>query len=266
VAARTRRGASPDGRMSLGQHLVELRKRLFLAAAGVLAGTIAGWFLYDFVWPMLQDPIRHIGKSHDAIINFTNITGAFDIRMQIAFTIGIVVSSPLWLYQIFAFVVPALNRREKRYVFAFIFSAIPLFLIGCGVGWIVFPHMIELMASFVPQGSASFYDAKYYLDFVLKLVLVVGVAFELPVFLVLLNFIGVLKAKAIIKGWRWAILTIVVFTAIATPAADITSMLLLAVPMVVLYFAAIGISFLHDRQVAKREAAQEQLDMAAAAS
>jgi len=245
--------------MSLGQHLVELRKRLFLSAAGILVGTAGGWFLYDLVWPMLQAPIQHIGKSHQAIINFTNITGAFDIRIQIAFTIGIVVSSPLWLYQIFAFIVPALTRREKKYVFGFIFSAIPLFLIGCGVGWIVFPHMIELMASFVPAGSASFYDAKYYLDFVLKLVLVVGIAFELPVFLVLLNFIGVVSAKAIVKGWRWAILSVVVFTAIATPAADITSMLLLAVPMVFLYFVAVGIAFLHDRSVARR-AAQQQLD------
>jgi sec-independent protein translocase protein TatC len=242
--------------MSLGQHLVELRKRLFLSAAGILVGTAGGWFLYDFVWPMLQAPIKHIGKSHQAIINFTNITGAFDIRIQIAFTIGIVVSSPLWLYQIFAFIVPALTRREKKYVFGFIFSAIPLFLIGCGVGWIVFPHMIELMASFVPAGSASFYDAKYYLDFVLKLVLVVGIAFELPVFLVLLNFIGVVSAKAIVKGWRWAILSVVVFTAIATPAADITSMLLLAVPMVFLYFVAVGIAFLHDRSVARRAAHQ----------
>jgi sec-independent protein translocase protein TatC len=249
--------------MSLGQHLVEFRRRLFWAAGAVLVGTGGGWFLYDLVWPQLQSPIKHIDKSHEAIINFTNITGAFDIRVQIAFTIGIVVSSPVWLYQIFAFLVPALNRREKRYVFAFIFTAIPLFLIGCAVGWIVFPHMIELMSSFVPAGSASFYDAKYYLDFVLKLVIVVGIAFELPVFLVLLNFVGVLRAKAILKGWRWAVLAIVVFTAIATPAADISSMMLLALPMTVLYFVAIGISFLHDRQVDRRKAAEE-LDAATA--
>ncbi len=86
----------------------------------------------------------------------------------------------------------------------------------------------------------------------LKLVLVVGVAFVLPVFLVLLNFIGILSAKAILKGWRWAILAIVVFTAIATPAADIASMMLLALPMVFLYFASLGVAALHDRSVARR--------------
>jgi sec-independent protein translocase protein TatC len=249
--------------MTLAQHLVELRKRLFRAALAILLGGVAGWFLYDLVWPLLQGPIKQVGKQHAAIINFTSITGAFDVRMQIALTIGVVISSPIWLYQIFAFLVPGLTGREKKYVFGFVFTAIPLFLIGCAAGWLVFPHIVELMASFVPAGSASFYDAKYYLDFVLKLVIVVGVAFELPVFLTLLNFIGVLTAKSILKGWRWAILAITVFTAIATPAADVMSMLLLAAPMVVLYFAAVGVAFVHDRQVARRAA---QLDLAAAAA
>jgi sec-independent protein translocase protein TatC len=87
---------------------------------------------------------------------------------------------------------------------------------------------------------------------VIKLVLATGIAFVLPVFLVLLNFIGILSAKAILKGWRWAILAITLFTAIATPAADVVSMFLLAIPMVALYFAAWGVSALHDRAVARR--------------
>jgi sec-independent protein translocase protein TatC len=262
MAARTRRSRDPEGRMSLGEHLVELRKRLFRAAAGIILGAIAGWFLYYPLWPVLQAPINQVAKNHQAVINFTSITGAFDVHMQIALVAGIVVSSPVWLYQIFAFLVPGLTRREKKYVFGFVFTAIPLFLIGSAAGFLVFPHMVELMASFVPEGSASFYDASYYLDFVLKLVLVVGVAFELPVFLVLLNFIGILSAKAILKGWRWAILAITIFTAIATPAADVISMLLLAAPMVVLYFAAVAVAFVHDRQKARRT--ERALDMATA--
>jgi sec-independent protein translocase protein TatC len=101
------------------------------------------------------------------------------------------------------------------------------------------------------------YDEKYYLDFVLKLVLVVGVAFELPVFLVLLNFIGVVSARGILRSWRWALLAIVIFTAIATPAADIASMFLLAVPMALLYFAAVGVAEIHDRRAARRLALAE---------
>ncbi|WP_394815634.1 twin-arginine translocase subunit TatC, partial [Clavibacter michiganensis] len=109
------------------------------------------------------------------------------------------------------------------------------------------------MLGFTPTAAANFLDATTYYDFVLKLVLAVGVAFVLPVFLVLLNFVGVLSAAAIIKAWRVAILVIVLFTAIATPAADIVSMFVLAIPMVLLYFAAYGVAVLHDRSAAKRQ-------------
>ncbi len=136
--------------MSLGQHLVELRKRLFRSAIAILLGAVAGWFLYNWVWPQLQGPITQVAKTHKSTLNFTNITGAFDVHMQIAITIGLVISSPIWLYQIFAFLVPGLTSREKRYVFGFVFTAIPLFLAGCAAGWYVFPHIVELMASFVP--------------------------------------------------------------------------------------------------------------------
>ena len=240
--------------MSLAQHLVELRKRLSRAALAILLGGVAGWFLADRVWDQLRSPILIIANSHHASINYTNITGAFDVRLQVGIMLGIVISSPVWLYQVFAFLVPGLNGREKRYIFGFVFSAIPLFLAGCVAGWLVLPHIVELMASFVPSQDSSFFDAKYYLDFVLKLILATGIAFVLPVFLVLLNFVGVLSAKAILKGWRWAVLAITLFTAIATPAADVVSMFLLALPMVALYFAALAVALLHDRSAAKRAA------------
>jgi sec-independent protein translocase protein TatC len=262
VAARIGRSRNPEGRMSLGQHLVELRKRLTRGALAIVAGTVGGWFLYDIVWGLIRDPITRIAaaRNEDAgmiALNYSSITGAFDVRIQIALTIGIVISSPVWLYQIFSFLVPGLTRREKKYTFGFFFSAIPLFLGGVAAGWFVLPHIVEIMYSFVPSGSTTFYDTKYYLDFVLKLVLATGIAFVLPVFLVLLNFIGILEARTILKGWRWAILAITIFTAIATPAADVISMILLAIPMIILYFAAVGVALWHDRGVAKRAQALE---------
>jgi sec-independent protein translocase protein TatC len=129
---------------------------------------------------------------------------------------------------------------------------VPLFLAGCAAGWFVVPHIVELLTGFAGHGDTTIIEAKAYLDFVLKLVLVTGVAFVLPVFLVLLNLVGVLSGRSILKGWRIAVLAITLFTAIATPAADVLSMLLLAAPMVVLYFAAAGVSVLHDRRVARR--------------
>jgi sec-independent protein translocase protein TatC len=244
--------------MSLGQHLVELRRRLMISGLGVLLGGVGGWFLAPLVWDRLREPIQVIAAAHhQASINYPSITSSFDIQFQVSLMLGIVISSPLWLYEIFAFLVPGLNRRERKYIFGFFFSAIPLFLAGCTVGWLVVPRLVELMVGFVPGQDTAIIDARYYLDFVLKLILASGIAFVLPVFLVLLNFVGVLQAKTILKGWRWAILAITVFTAIATPAADPLSMLMLAAPMIVLYFAAVGVAWLHDRSVARRASSLE---------
>lgn len=253
MAVRSRRKTNPEGKMSLGQHLVELRKRLMIAGVGIVAGTIGGWFLSQLVWDRLRAPILLIASAHhQASINYPSITGAWDVRFQVAIMLGILISSPLWLYQIFAFLVPGLNGRERKYIFGFFFTAVPLFLGGAAIGWLVLPRIVNFMVSFVPGQDTSIIDAKYYLDFVIKLILAAGIAFVLPVFLVLLNFIGILSATTILKGWRWAVLAITVFTAIATPAADPLSMLLLALPMVALYFGAWGISALHDRAVARR--------------
>ena len=246
--------------MSLGQHLLELRKRLFLAAAGIAVGAIVGWFLSDFVWDALREPIYAIieAQHRKAQINYPDITSAFDLKLKISFYVGLVVSSPVWLYQIFAFLMPGLTRTEKKYIFGFFLTAVPLFLAGCAAGWYVLPHVVELMTSFAPPEDAAFVNAQNYFDFVLKLILAVGIAFVLPVFVVLLNFAGVISAASILKSWRVAILVIILFTAIATPAADVISMFMLAIPMIVLYFTAYGIAYLHDRRAARRALALER--------
>ena len=238
--------------MSLGQHLLELRRRLLLSGLAVVLGMVVGYLVSGYVWDGLRAPVLAVAARHDASINYTNITEAFDLKLQIAATVGIVVSAPVWLYQIWAFIVPGLTSKERRYGFGFFFAAVPLFFAGCLAGWSVWPHIVELMLGFAPAQETTFLSARSYLDFVLKLVLVVGVAFVLPVFLVLLNFAGVLSASSILGSWRIAILTIVLFTAVATPAADVFSMFLLAIPMVLLYLAAAAVAWVHDRRAARR--------------
>lgn len=276
MATRDRRWRTKgDQRMSLGDHLRELRKRLFISAVAiVVAAVIAfvnwGWLadllhipltlhsLTSVVQDGMRVPIDQLAKSHNAVISYTTVSSAFDLTVQIGLTIAIIIASPVWLYQVFAFLVPGLTSREKRYTFGFFFSAVPLFLAGGVVGWLLFPHMVELLASFTPSKDSILLDAKYYYDFIIKLVLAVGVGFVLPVFLVLLNFVGVLSARAILKGWRIAVLLITLFCAIATPAVDVLSMFLLAIPMVALYFAAVLVAYLHDRGAARRLARIEQ--------
>ncbi|MBZ4486455.1 twin-arginine translocase subunit TatC [Microbacterium sp. cx-55] len=241
--------------MTLGQHLVELRKRLMISALAIVVAMIAAFFLAEQVIQLLSVPIAMIAEQRGtefAKLNFTSITAGFDLRLRIAFAIGLIASAPVWIWQIWAFLMPGLTRKEIRYTVGFLAAAIPLFFAGTAVGWLVMPHIIELMAQFVPAQGALFFDAQYYYDFILKLLLVVGVAFVLPVFLVALNFAGVISGIAILKGWRIAVLVSVIFAGLATPAADIFSMLMLAGILIVLYIAAAGISLLVDRRRNKR--------------
>jgi len=242
--------------MSLGGHLKELRRRLFFAALFILAGSVAGWYLYEPIFTALAKPVVDYAKAHHttATVNLPTITAAFDLQMQVSIFAGVIISSPLWLYQLWAFIGPALQRREKRYTLGFMFSAIPFFFIGCTIAWFSFPTFIATLLSFTPQGSTNLISAQEYVLFVLRVLLVFGLAFVLPVVLVMLNFARVLTAKGILKGWRIALLTIAVIAALATPVADPMSMILMMIPMLGLYFASAGIAAINDRIFARRNA------------
>lgn len=257
VAEKTgRRSKNPDGKMSLGAHLIELRNRLIISAIAIGIGLVAGWFLSDWVWTVLRQPILDLEvDGRTAQITYSDISSGFDTKVQISLFIAVLLACPVWLYQIWAFIVPGLTRKERWYAIGFLGTAVPLFLLGVYAGWNVIPNIVRLMSTFQPTEDAFLIDARKYLDFAVKLLLAVGVGFVMPVFLVLLNFIGVLRGQSILRSWRVAILCIVLFAAITTPAADLMSMFLLAAPIVVLYFAAAGIAVLHDKRVDKRRAA-----------
>ncbi|WP_193787010.1 twin-arginine translocase subunit TatC [Leucobacter celer] len=257
MAKQARKRRDSEGRMSLGEHLVELRKRLMISAIAIALALIAGWILTPWVWDVLRQPVLWLREDgRDAVISYTDITGAFDTHVQIALFIAILLASPVWLYQIWAFLAPGLTRREKLYGVAFLGAAVPLFLGGAYAGWRVMPNIVRLMASFQPDEDTFNLGAREYLDFAIKLLLAVGIGFVMPAFLVMLNFIGVIRGASILKSWRLAILLIILFAGIATPAADLMSMFLLAAPIVVLYFGAAGIAILHDRRVDKRRSAE----------
>ncbi|WP_309129207.1 twin-arginine translocase subunit TatC [Microbacterium sp.] len=243
--------------MSLGAHLLEFRRRLMLAAAGLLVGMIVAFLVTDPIIAFIVEPVNKIAEERDALVGltFNSVTEPFDLRMRMAFSIGIFLSAPIWMWQIWAFVMPGLTRKEIKYTLGFMAAAIPLFFAGCYVGTLVVPHVIELMANFTPEGANNLYSAKMYYDFVFKMMMVIGVAFVLPVFLVALNFAGIMSGRAILKGWRVAVLIATTFAALATPAADVVSMLMLAGMLIVLYFAAAGLSVLLDRRKRKQRIA-----------
>lgn len=228
-----------------------------IAAAALLVGMVVAFFITDVVIDVLTEPIRIVAERRGTdlvALNFDTVTSAFDMRMRIAFAIGLLLSAPIWLWQLWAFIMPGLTRKEIRYTWGFLGAAIPLFFAGCVIGVFIMPHVIELMATFVPEQGAQLFTAATYYDFVFKLLIVIGVAFVLPVFLVALNLAGVMSGKAILKGWRVAVLIATVFAALATPAADVISMLMLAGILVVLFFAAAFLSMLFDRRRRRRDA------------
>jgi len=251
------RRKNPEAQMSLGGHLNEFRKRIFRAALAIIGGSVAGWYLFDPVFTALQQPILQVAKdSHiTATINFGTIGGAFDLHLQVAGFLGIVISSPIWLYQLWAYIVPALRRRERLYTLAFLLTAIPLFLGGCYMAWWALPNFVHALLSMTPAGSANLINANEYILFAVRILLLFGISFVIPVVLVLLNLMNLLTAKAILKGWRIAVVLAAFIGALATPVADPTSMFLLMAPLLILYFVAIGIAALHDRVTRKSRAA-----------
>jgi sec-independent protein translocase protein TatC len=242
--------------MSLGDHLRELRKRVVIAAIAVVLGGVAGWLLYDPLIHLLMEPLNEVRhqRGGDLVgINFGGVTQAFSIQLKVALFLGVIVASPVWLYQIWAFLVPGLTKRERRTAMAFVAAAVPLFLAGCYLATWALPKAVEVLFGFTPEGAANLSDASMYLAFVTRFILAFGCAFLLPVFLVMLNVAHVLPARVMLKGWRPAVMLIAVFAAMMTPTPDAWTMLALMMPMIALYYGAVGVAFLLDR---KRSRAQ----------
>ncbi len=248
---RLRRQRDPEGRMSLGEHLRELRRRTLLCAVGVLAASVVGWIRFDELYAALTEPVAALAAERTgttALVVFSTLTDSFSIRVAVSLFVGLVLASPLWVYQVWAFVVPGLTRREKRTAVAFLAAAVPLFLAGCASAYLVLPRAVQTLLAFTPQSGSNILPIAGYLSFVLKFILAFGVAFLLPVFLVGFNAVGVLPARRMLRSWRISVFLIFVFTAVMTPTPDPWMMILMALPMVALFFAAVGVAALADRR------------------
>jgi len=253
--ASLRHKRDPEGRMALGDHLRELRRRFVVAALAVFVGTVLGWFVYEPLFNWIMDPLRRLAAERNGLvnINFGGITQPFTVQLQVAMFVGVILASPVWLFQVWRFIVPGLNKREKRTSLAFIGAAVPLFLGGCLLAASTVPKAIEVLLGFTPQGAANLPDAALYLTFVTRFILAFGLAFLLPVFLVGLNAAHILPAHIMLKGWRIAVILIFVFAAMMTPTPDAWTMLALALPMVALFYAAVGVSTILDKRRKRHE-------------
>ena len=243
--------------MSLGDHLRELRRRTVISALGILAGAVVGWTLFDQLYTSLTRPVADLAAQRTgstALVVFSTLTDSFSIRVAISLFVGLILASPLWVYELWAFIVPGLTRKEKRTAIAFLVAAVPLFLAGCAMAYLVLPRAVQTLLGFTPESGSNILPIADYLSFILKFILAFGAAFLLPVFLVGLNAVGVLPARTMLKGWRISVFLVFVFTAVMTPTPDPWMMILMALPMIALFFGAVGIAALTDRRRARRAA------------
>ncbi|GAA5003245.1 twin-arginine translocase subunit TatC [Actinopolymorpha pittospori] len=252
----------PEGRMALVEHLRELRSRLFKAVGAMVIGGILGWIFYSQLFDLLKHPLDdaianlNAKRALDAKLTFNNVAGPLMMQLKVSLIAGLVLSSPVWLYQLWAFIVPGLHRNERKWTMVFMGSAAPLFIGGILVGYLALPKGLNVLIDFTPIGVANYASVDVYLSFVLRLLLVFGVAFEIPVFVVLLNLVGILSVARLSRMRAWIIFGIFVFAAIATPSTDPITMLLLAAPMTVLFLLSELIARFTERRRRARLIAQ----------
>ncbi|MCL3996833.1 twin-arginine translocase subunit TatC [Streptomyces lavenduligriseus] len=268
----------PEGRMPLADHLRELRNRLAKAMLAIVIVTIVAAFYYNDIINFLTEPIldsvgcretfaelaKSSGKTQCAEITINGLLAPFTLALQVSLMAGVVAASPIWLFQLWAFVAPGLHRHEKKYAYAFVFTGVPLFLGGAFFAYKLLPTTAKVLIDFTPNGEIkNLLPLDDLLQLVTRMVIVFGLSFELPLLLIMLNLTGVLTGRRMLSWWRAMILGITVFAAVATPSTDPLSMVALAGPIWVLYFAAVAFSLLNDKRRRLREAAGPADDEAA---
>jgi sec-independent protein translocase protein TatC len=248
--------------MPLMEHLRELRNRLIKAVLGIILGMVVGWFLYQRAFNFIAGPFCRIpiqnrvgcGPDGHPLI----VTGVFDpffVKLKVAFVVGIIVSSPIWFYQLWAFIAPGLYRREKRWTFAFVGTAVPLFALGGVFAYLAMSRGLRFLLGLTPPDVRPLITIDTYFGYAMAMLFIFGIAFELPLVLVILNMAGAVSHAFIRKYRRVMIFLVFVFAGAATPSPDPFSMLLLAVPCVILVECAELFVWWNDRRRARREAA-----------
>jgi sec-independent protein translocase protein TatC len=240
--------------MPLLQHLAEFRNRVFKASIIISIGFFASWFFYDEIVANLARPVCDLkldqatGSDQCGALFVNGVLGPINLQIKVSLIVGLIITAPAWLYQLWAFIAPGLHKHEKLRAFYFLLAATPFFSAGVYLGYTILPIAIRVLFGFTPAQLQNLINFADYLDFVLRVILLFGLAFELPVFLVTLNLLGAVSGKTILRPWRGWIFGITLFVAAFTPSADPLTMLLLALPLIAFYFAAGGIALLNDRR------------------
>ena len=263
------RTKSPSGNaeaaMPLREHLGELRSRLVKSLLAISVGMAIAWVFYEEIFALIRAPFDAVVEAaaadgRDMTLAFTGVADPFVMQLKVAGVAGILLATPVWLYQLWRFVTPGLHRNERRWALGFAVVATPMFLGGAALAYWVMPQGLEILLGFTPENIEIIISVDRYLSFFLRMMLVFGLGFMLPLLVVGLNFAGALSAQRLWSWWRWIVIGVMVFAAVATPTGDPFNLALLAGPMLILMLLAGGVCWLNDRRRSRRRRAEPEWD------
>ncbi len=252
----SQRQQNPEGRMPLMDHLRELRNRVVKMALGLIAGMTVGFIFFTPVWHAIERPLcTAVIRGHTGCqtlgVNQPALDGPLDpfyLRVKVAFIVGVILSSPIWLYQVWAFIAPGLYSREKRWSYIFLGSAVPLFLIGVTLAYFSLSRSMHYLLGLTPDGVANILQVDQYMSFVMTMLLAFGIAFEVPLLIVMLNLAGVLTHERFRKWRRMILFGVFLIAGMANPSPDPITMLILGGACAVLVEVAEFIVWSNDRR------------------
>jgi sec-independent protein translocase protein TatC len=252
---RVRRSTDAQGNMTLVEHLEELRSRLFICLIALGLASIVGWFLYGPVLHLLQNPycetIDALPKSSRPPAGcdfvFTGVLEPIIIKLKVVVFLGLFIALPIVLWELWAFVMPALTKRERRIGVAFVSSSVVLFAFGAIVAYLALPHGLGFLLGFAGPSFVPLLTGDRFLGFVMLLAVAFGISFEFPIVLIFLAMVGVVSSRQLRRWRRGAIVFIAIFAAVITPSQDPYTMLAMMVPMLLFYEAAIIVTRLIGR-------------------
>jgi sec-independent protein translocase protein TatC len=249
--------ADLDSRMSLMEHLVELRTRIIRSAIAVAVGAVVGWIAYPWVFDALMGPLQQLADNENVSDKFIALDPLeiFMLRIKMSAYLGIILAMPFLLWQLWRFIAPGLYQNERRYASAFVVSASVLFLLGAAIAYFTLPQALRFLQSMGGDDVLYQYSAQKYLMLIVYMMIAFGIGFEFPIVVVFLQLVGIVTPQQLAQFRRFAIVIIFVAAAVITPSADPISLFALALPMCLFY----EISILIGRVLKRRQAKAAEL-------